>query len=99
MTRTSLQATSAFYNASRLTRIFRWGLGASQQLWPALAVRAALRLFGTPLPPKWLNRRSQRKSFTVRSFVAAWERWQMPDPQVNETPWPRTARQHQPRLV
>lgn len=57
MTRTSLQATSAFYNASPLTRIFRWGLGASQQLWPALAVRAAYRLFGTPLPPKWISRR------------------------------------------
>jgi pimeloyl-ACP methyl ester carboxylesterase len=32
-------------------------LGTSQRVWPALAVRAALRLFGTPLPPKWLNRR------------------------------------------
>jgi len=57
MTRTSLQATTAFYNAIPLTRIFRWGLGASQQLWPALAVRAAYRLFGTPLPPKWISRR------------------------------------------
>ena len=57
MTRTTLEATSAFYNASRTTRIFRWGLGTSQRLWPALAVRAAYRLFGTPLPPKWLNRR------------------------------------------
>jgi len=57
MTRTSLQATTAFYNAIPLTRIFRWGLGASQQLWPALAVLAAYRLFGTPLPPKWISRR------------------------------------------
>ena len=58
MTRTSLQATSAFYaHAGALTRIFRWGLGASEQLWPALAVRAAYRLFGTPLPPKWVSRR------------------------------------------
>ncbi|MES2361360.1 MAG: alpha/beta hydrolase [Pseudomonadota bacterium] len=57
MTRSSLQATSAYYGASPMTRIFRWGLGASQQLWPALAVRAAYRLFGTPLPPKWLSRR------------------------------------------
>ena len=57
MTRTTLEATSAFYNASRMTRIFRWGLGTSQRLWPALAVRAAYRLFGTPLPPKWLTRR------------------------------------------
>lgn len=73
MTRTSLQATSAFYNASPLTRIFRWGLGASQQLWPALAVRAAYRLFGTPLPPKWISRR--------RSWSPDWhiEQWPFED--------------------
>jgi pimeloyl-ACP methyl ester carboxylesterase len=57
MTRTSLEATTAYYNASPVTRLFRWGLGASQRLWPALAVRAAYRLFGTPLPPRWLARR------------------------------------------
>lgn len=73
MTRTSLQATSAFYSASPLTRIFRWGLGASQQLWPALAVRAAYRLFGTPLPPKWISRR--------RSWSPDWhiEQWPFED--------------------
>jgi hypothetical protein len=48
---------------------------------------------------KWLNRRSQRKSFTVASFDAAWERWQMPTPRVIEEPWPRTALQNQPRRV
>ncbi|MDI1340396.1 alpha/beta fold hydrolase [Polaromonas sp.] len=57
MTRTSLEATAAFYGASPVTRLFRWGLRASQHLWPALAVRAAHRLFGTPLPPRWLHRR------------------------------------------
>lgn len=57
MTRTSLETTAAYYGASPTTKIFRLGLGASQRLWPALAVRAAYRLFGTPLPPKWLNRR------------------------------------------
>ncbi|MES2413053.1 MAG: alpha/beta fold hydrolase [Pseudomonadota bacterium] len=57
MTRTSLEATSAFYNASRMARLFRVGLAASERIWPALAVRAAYRLFGTPLPPKWINRR------------------------------------------
>jgi pimeloyl-ACP methyl ester carboxylesterase len=58
MTRTALQATSDFYQASPGLRLFRVALGASQRLWPALAVRAALRLFATPLPPKWLQRRS-----------------------------------------
>jgi RNA-directed DNA polymerase len=67
-------------------------IGNSEQTWN-------YAWFAKRLVYKWLNRRSQRKNFTVRSFVAAWERWQMPDPQVNETPWPRTARQHQPRPV
>ncbi len=59
MTRSSLEATSAFYNEniSPVTRLLRWGLAASQHLWPALAVRGAYRLFSTPLPPKWLSRR------------------------------------------
>lgn len=70
MTRTSLQATTAYYNASPLTRVFRWGLGASQRIWPALAVRAAYRLFGTPLPAKWLSRR--------RAWSPAWHREQWP---------------------
>lgn len=69
MTRTSLEATSDFYNASRMTRLFRFGLTASERIWPALAVRAAYRLFGTPLPPKWINRR--------RKWPADWniEQW------------------------
>lgn len=56
MTRTALEATSAFYQTSPGIRLFRLALGASQRLWPQLAVRAACRLFLTPLPPKWLNR-------------------------------------------
>ena len=56
MTRTALQATSAFYQSSPGVRLFRLALTASQHVWPALAVRAASRLFLTPLPPKWLQR-------------------------------------------
>lgn len=58
-------AASAYYNgkngshASPVTRLLRWGLAASQALWPALAVRAAYRLFGTPLPPRWPGRRTR----------------------------------------
>ncbi len=36
--------------------LFRLGLGLAQRWWPSLAVRAASRLFLTPLPPKWLQR-------------------------------------------
>ena len=38
-------------------RLTRLGLALTQRLWPALAERAALQLFGTPLPPRWLRRR------------------------------------------
>lgn len=57
MTRTALEATSAYYQSSPGIRLFRMSLTTSQRLWPALAVRAASRLFRTPLPPKWLQRR------------------------------------------
>ena len=53
----AVQATSTFYQSSPGLRVFRWLLGASEQLWPALAVRAAARLFATPLPPRWLQPR------------------------------------------
>lgn len=57
MNTTPLQTASAYYQASPGTRWLRWALGLSERLWPALAVRGAYRLFGTPLPPKWLHRR------------------------------------------
>jgi pimeloyl-ACP methyl ester carboxylesterase len=69
MTRTALEATSAFYQASPGIRLFRMALGASQRLWPSLAVRAACRLFLTPLPPKWLNR---RKSWDASWQIESW---------------------------
>lgn len=40
---------------------------------------------------KWLNRRSQRRSFTWASFGEAWARWKIPAPRVIEKPWPRIA--------
>jgi len=49
-------AQSNYYKPSRTMRALRFGLTTSQRLWPALGVRAAYRLFGTPLPPKWLYR-------------------------------------------
>ncbi|MBL0918924.1 MAG: alpha/beta fold hydrolase [Hydrogenophaga sp.] len=57
MNTTPLQTASAYYDANPATRWLRWALGVSERVWPALAVRGAYRLFGTPLPPKWLHRR------------------------------------------
>lgn len=52
-----LDATSAYYRALPGVAALRMALRAADRLWPALAVRAATRLFLTPLPPKWLHRR------------------------------------------
>ncbi len=56
MSRTSLEATTAYYRTVPAVGMLRFVLGALERLWPALAVRAACRLFLTPLPPKWLAR-------------------------------------------
>jgi pimeloyl-ACP methyl ester carboxylesterase len=58
MTRTALDAATGYYQASRGIRLFRLALASAQRIWPALAVRAALRLFATPLPPKFVQRRT-----------------------------------------
>lgn len=47
---------------------------------------------------KWLNRRSQRKSYNWTAFTQAWERWQVPWPRVVEKPWPQT-RQRTPDTI
>jgi pimeloyl-ACP methyl ester carboxylesterase len=57
MTPTTLQATSAFYEKNPLTRVLRWSLKSIEQLSPHLAMRAAARLFITPLPHKWTQRK------------------------------------------
>jgi RNA-directed DNA polymerase len=54
--------------------------------------------FARRLVYKWLNRRSQRRSYNVTAFTAAWERWKIPAPRVVEKPWPQT-RQPPPRTI
>jgi pimeloyl-ACP methyl ester carboxylesterase len=56
MSRTPLDATTAYYRTVPGVGTLRFVLAFLQRLWPALAVRAAGRLFLTPLPPKWLVR-------------------------------------------
>lgn len=55
--RTPLQAASSYYGASPGVRLFRFALGTAQKLAPPLALRAAYRLFGTPMPPRLVRRR------------------------------------------
>lgn len=47
---TALQATAGYYGEHPGMRLLRLALGTTERLWPALAVRVASRLFGTPLP-------------------------------------------------
>jgi pimeloyl-ACP methyl ester carboxylesterase len=86
--RTPIEATSAFYQASPGIRIFRMMLRASQRVWPALAVRAACRLFLTPLPPKWVHR---RKSWDASWRIEAW-----PFESASVTVYSRPAAPHGP---
>jgi hypothetical protein len=43
--------------------------------------------FAQRLAYKWLNRRSQRRSYNMTAFMEAWERWGIPMPRVVEKPW------------
>lgn len=87
-TRTAVDATAGYYQASVGLRLFRFALGASQKLWPALAVRAATRLFGTPLPPKWLQRR--------RTWDARWKVTHWPFEEADLTVYAPAASPHAP---
>lgn len=69
MTRTPLDATSAYYRALPGVNAMRIALSATERLWPSLAVRAACRLFLTPLPPKWFNRsKNWGKQWRIESW-------------------------------
>lgn len=63
------QATTDFYAKAPGLRWVRWALGTAERLWPGAAVRAATRLFGTPLPL-----RARRRA---RPWPNGWqaERW------------------------
>ena len=57
--RSTLESTAALYQSLPGVGLFRFALRVAQRCWPALAVRAAGRLFLTPLPPKWMQRASR----------------------------------------
>jgi pimeloyl-ACP methyl ester carboxylesterase len=61
--------TVGYYQPGTGLRLFRLALGASERFWPALAVRGATRLFTTPLPPKWMHRRT---SWGANWRIQAW---------------------------
>src|SRR5687767_11142751 len=87
-TRTAVDVTAGYYQGSVGLRLFRLALGTAQKLWPALAVRAAGRLFCTPLPPKWLQRRS--------AWDAAWRREHWSFEEKNLTVYSQPAAPHGP---
>jgi pimeloyl-ACP methyl ester carboxylesterase len=91
MTRTAVDATSEFYRAGPGIRLFRLALGASQRFWPSLAVRVACRLFLTPLPPKWLNRR--------KPWDASWRIESWPFESAGLTVYSQAAAPHGPVVL
>jgi pimeloyl-ACP methyl ester carboxylesterase len=77
-----------YYQPGWGLRLFRLALGTSQKLWPRLAVRGAVRLFTTPLPPKWVRR--------AAGWAADWtiERWTFEEAEL--TLYARPAAPHGP---
>jgi len=73
MTPNTLPAVDTYYQRHAGVGMLRLGFGALQRTWPALAARAATRLFLTPFPPKWAQR--------GRSLGAEWttEHWPFED--------------------
>ncbi len=70
VTNESIRATAEFYERSVGVKFFRAALSMTERLAPALAVRFAHRLFLTPLPPKWLQRRhAWSPSWTIESWL------------------------------
>ena len=41
------------------------------------------------LTQKWLNRRSQRKSYGAEGFLMMWDNWGLPRPRIVEVPYQR----------
>ena len=87
----ALQATSNFYGGSAALRLMRTALAAAERLSPALAVRAAYRVFGTPLP----LRRPGRDA----TPAGAWrtERWPFEDAEI--TVYAPAAQPHGPAVL
>ncbi len=69
MTRSTIQATTAYYEKNPFTQLLRWALATTETLWPRLAIRSAARLFVTPLPHKLSHaRRHWDTSWTLESW-------------------------------
>jgi pimeloyl-ACP methyl ester carboxylesterase len=87
-TRSAVDVTAGYYRAGTGLHLFRLALGASQKLWPGLAVRAADRLFATPLPPRSLRRRG--------AWDASWKVMQWPFERDQLTVYTPAAAPHAP---
>jgi pimeloyl-ACP methyl ester carboxylesterase len=77
LTTTPVQTTSRYYGERPGMRLVRLALGAAQRLWPALAVRTAYRVFGTPLPLRKPGRRRAELGGPWRT-----QRWPFEDAEI-----------------
>jgi pimeloyl-ACP methyl ester carboxylesterase len=87
-TRTAADVTAGYYQASVGLRLFRLALGTAQKVWPGFAARAAVRLFATPLPPKWLQRKG--------AWDASWRTEHWPFENAQLTVYAQPAAPHGP---
>lgn len=85
---TPVDAAAGYYQASLSLRMFRFALGTSQKVSPRLAVRAAHRLFVTPLPPRFLRRAAR--------WDAGWKIEQWPFEEADLTVYSLPAAPHGP---
>jgi pimeloyl-ACP methyl ester carboxylesterase len=82
LTTTPVQTTGRYYGERPGMRLVRLALGAAQRLWPALAVRTAYRVFGTPLPLRKPGRRRAELGGPWRT-----QRWPFEDAEITlDTP-------------
>lgn len=86
-----MQNTATYFGNSPVIRVLRMSLGATQRLWPALAVRSAHRLFGTPLPPRWLRRKPR--------WSPDWRIQEWPFERASLTVYERPAAPHGPVVL
>lgn len=87
----AVRATTAFYQSSPGLRLFRWCLAGAERFWPSLAMRAAARLFVTPMPPRWLQRR--------RRWSTDWQTQRWPFEQASLTVYTRGVRDGAPTAL
>jgi pimeloyl-ACP methyl ester carboxylesterase len=68
----AMQEAAQFYERSALVRSLRWAMRHLQDRWPSLTQRVGQRLFLTPMPLKWQQRRGQWQGAPSQWLIEHW---------------------------